>query len=471
MPKLQIKEIQLFERPVQFRMPFRFGVITLTFETELLVRTLVELEDGRRGWGFSADVYAPKWFDKNPELTNLDNEDQLRESVSLASALYQTRSTYITPFDLFATNYEAQLAACRKKHLNPLIAGFGPALLDRAVLDALCRIHGISFFQAIRENLPGIHATDFLPEFEGFDFASFLGSLRPSPLIHARHTVGLLDPITAGDVTAEERIGDGLPETLEEVVSFYGNTYYKLKLCGDGEKDISRLSSIARVLDRLEKPYFVTLDGNEQYNDLTDLLELWKRLEGTADLRRFRESILMVEQPIKRQNAFEKDVSSLSSKVPVIIDESDEDLDAFPKSRYFGYRGVSSKQCKGVYRSILNRARCRLWNQKEGADRFLMSGEDLTTQPGVAVQQDLALATLIGLTHLERNAHHYSRGLSNLSEKEQSRLLEAHSGLYTRREGLVQLRVTQGELDIRSLDCPGLGVGPEPDWAAYLRVR
>jgi hypothetical protein len=41
-----------------------------------------------------------------------------------------------------------------------------------------------------------------------------------------------------------------------------------------------------------------------------------------------------------------------------------------------------------------------------------MSAEDLTTQAGLAVQQDLALVNLIGLTHVERNGHHYVNGFA-----------------------------------------------------------
>ena len=41
-----------------------------------------------------------------------------------------------------------------------------------------------------------------------------------------------------------------------------------------------------------------------------------------------------------------------------------------------------------------------------------MSAEDLTTQSGIALQQDLALATLIGATHVERNGHHYVDGMA-----------------------------------------------------------
>ena len=41
-----------------------------------------------------------------------------------------------------------------------------------------------------------------------------------------------------------------------------------------------------------------------------------------------------------------------------------------------------------------------------------MSAEDLTTLAGVSVQQDLALVSLLGLDHVERNGHHFIDGMS-----------------------------------------------------------
>ena len=43
-----------------------------------------------------------------------------------------------------------------------------------------------------------------------------------------------------------------------------------------------------------------------------------------------------------------------------------------------------------------------------------MSAEDLTTQAGLSVQQDLALVNLLGITHVERNGHHYVNGMAAL---------------------------------------------------------
>src|SRR5258706_15586959 len=129
------------------------------------------------------------------------------------------------------------------------------------------------------------------------------------------------------------------------------------------------------------------------------------------------------------------DVSALSRVKPVIIDESDADLAAFPSARSLGYAGVSSKCCKGLYKSILNAARCKEWNREAGDERYFMSGEDLTTQAGLAVQQDIALVSLLGLTHVERNGHHYVNGIAALPRGEQDAFLPAHGDLYAERRG------------------------------------
>ena len=42
-----------------------------------------------------------------------------------------------------------------------------------------------------------------------------------------------------------------------------------------------------------------------------------------------------------------------------IIDEADDSYDAFPAARALGYRGISSKSCKGIYKSLINATRAR----------------------------------------------------------------------------------------------------------------
>lgn len=461
-PRLSVAAIELHERPVRLRMPFRFGVVTLTQCPQAFARAQVVLPDGSTAWGAAAELMAPKWFDKDLALSNEDNFDQLRSVLRLAREAYLSDRTATTAFGHFVRHHDAHARVAAARGFNPLLASYGPALLDRAILDALCRSLGLSFDGAMRANVPGMGPAH--PAFAGLDVAAFLATLRPARSIHARHTVGLVDAITRADQA--ERVGDGLPETLQEVVAAYGHRWFKLKVGGKVDADLARLEAIAAVLDRDAAPYRASLDGNEQYEDAAGVQALVDGIRGRPALRRLWESIAFIEQPVARKLALKVDLGAAGLGKPVIIDESDGTLDSFVEARSHGYAGVSSKTCKGFYKSVLNAARCAAWNRDEGAPRYFMSAEDLTTQAGLSVQQDLALVNLLGITHVERNGHHYVDGMAALPAEEQQAFLQAHPDLYERSHGAVRLRIRGGEIALGSLGVPGFASGAMPDFAA-----
>jgi L-alanine-DL-glutamate epimerase-like enolase superfamily enzyme len=468
-PRLRVKEVEFFEWPYTLRLPFRFGVITVTHGRQVVARARIELEDGRSGWGMGAEALGAKWFDKDPAVSDDDNLDQLRLALEMARDFYLAQGLD-TAFGHFAAAYQPQIDKGAQHRLNPLVASYGPAMIDRCVIDALGKITGRSFNDMIRANVPGIEPGRVVNDLEGFDFPRFLADLKPLPKLHVRHTVGMVDPIVAADQTPAQRVNDGLPETLEEIVAYYGQTYFKLKVGGDLEKDVARLTAIASVLDRIKSPYHASLDGNEQYADAASVLALWNAIEASPKLKRLKDSIIFIEQPIKRQMALSQDVSALAAKRPVILDESDGDLDAFPMGRKLGYAGISSKNCKGFYKSIINRARCVWWNQQEKTDRYFMSAEDLTTLAGTSVQQDMALVALLGLNHVERNGHHFINGFSGRPIEEQRKFLKAHPSLYYEADGTVRMKIEHGMVDLASLDCPGFAVAAEPDWNSMEKM-
>jgi hypothetical protein len=193
-------------------------------------------------------------------------------------------------------------------------------------------------------------------------------------------------------------------------------------------------------------------------------------IKSEPSLKRLSESILFVEQPIHRKNALEYDVSALEKYLPVIIDESDADLSSFATAQKLGYSGVSSKNCKGFYKSLINRARCEIYSKVYNRPYF-MSAEDLTCQAGVSVQQDLALVSLLGLGHVERNGHHYVNGMAGAHEAEQNQFIEAHPDLYRRINGRVCTHIENGKFSIHSLQCIGFGTNAEPDWQAMSQME
>lgn len=474
--RFRIVEVALFERPVELRMPFRFGVATLRACPQAFARVTIETPAGARACGAAAEMMAPKWFDKRLDVSNEQNFEDLRRVSLSARRAYLDHGRADTAFGFFATHHTELLEQGARHELNPLLVNFGAALIDRAVLDALCRVSGLSIFDALELNLPGLPSPgspswpgteSIANRFIDADVGAVLRAVARPPSIAARHTVGLVDAIFDSD--PHEAVGDGLPESLSGAVERYGITHFKLKVAGDLAADLDRLARIAECLAPLPR-YVATLDGNEQFNDAPSFVEFMRRLAETPRLRRLYESIEMIEQPLNRKITFSEPIDATAIGRPVIIDESDGELDDFPRATALGYAGVSSKGCKGIYRSLLNAARCRLAG-RQGQKAF-MSAEDLTTQAGLSVQQDLAIAAMIGLTHVERNGHHYVDGFGRAGADEVRRFAEAHPDLYEAvGAGRARLRISGGQIQLGSLYGPGFASTAHPDFDTLTPMK
>jgi hypothetical protein len=88
----------------------------------------------------------------------------------------------------------------------------------------------------------------------------------------------------------------------------------------------------------------------------------------------------------------------------------------------------------------------------------------------VALQADLAVVAALGIGHVERNGHHYFRGLGHLGAAEKAQALALHPDLYERRGDEVYLRIEDGTLACASLQVPGMGFAVLPDMASLTPV-
>ena len=419
---LRIVAIELFERAVRYRLPFRFGAATVTEGVQAFVRVRVRTDDGRESDGASSELMVPKWFDKDPALSADDNIDQLRRALRIARDAYLEDGGSRTAFGHFAAHASACISEGARHGLPPLAANFGPAEIDKAVLDALCRALRVSFFAAVDDNVVGFAPGMVAPDLAGLDAHAFLRSLAPRDALAVRHTVGL---------------ADALPESLEQAIRRHGLRWFTVKLGGDVDADLARLAEVSAVLDPLAH-YGVTLDGNEQFTPPA-LAALIYALTSDAHLARLAGAVAFVEQPLPRAITFDAEVPR---GFPMLIDEADATMDAFPRARARGYTGVSSKSCKGIYKSLVNAMRCAVW----GAPYFL-SAEDLTTPAGLALEQDLALASILGVEHVERNGYHY---------------LDERTG---------GVPIDNGAMSTRSLRGVGFASEATPDWTTLSPMR
>jgi hypothetical protein len=457
-PRIAVRNIAFFERPVRFVRPFRFGAVVVNAASQVFVRVEVEIEGQGNGKGSSvgasAEMMVPKWFDKRPQLSPEQTVAELRRSLTIAREFYLARSGFETAFALHARCLAAQVEACAKEDITPLAAAFGPAEIDKAILDALLRGVGVNFFDGMNGNIAGIDAR-LSPDLRDQDIAQFLARCRRLDRVAIRHTVGLGDRIEGAGGVADRH------ETTDA-------RYFKLKLNGDPNADAARLTRIGNELATLPHSYSVTLDANEQYADFTALAALADRLDRDAALKPISTKLLYIEQPMPRDISRQSPLDVLARR-DFIIDEADDSYDAFPAARELGYRGVSSKNCKGIYKSIINATRAAIWSRED--ERYFITGEDLTCQAGLGVQQDLALGALIGLAHAERNGHHYVDGFADTPAAEAQAFLAAHPDLYVNDGNLVRLSIHDGDLLTGSLTTPGFATGVHPDWPALSPLQ
>ena len=99
-----------------------------------------------------------------------------------------------------------------------------------------------------------------------------------------------------------------------------------------------------------------------------------------------------------------------------------------------------------------------------------MSAEDLTTQAGLSVQQDLALVNLFVITQVERNGHHYVNGLAGVPKAEQVAFRIAHPDIYHEAGGVTRLTIKEGLIAIGSLNSVGFAYGAEPDFTVMREL-
>ncbi|MBN8942062.1 MAG: enolase [Rhizobiales bacterium] len=450
-PRITLHDIEAFERWTPFARPFRFGAVTVEGAWQAFVRVVVQVEGGPRASGASAELMPPKWFDKRADRSAAATVADLRASLAHAVGTASETRAPDTAFGLHASHHGAQSAWAHACDITALSAGFGVALIDKAVLDGLSKALGASFVALLNGNAVGLD-TRLTPDLEQAAIRQMLAGLAPRASIAIRHTVGL-DDVVAGE--------DGLATELDAA----DLRFFKIKLSGDPAADHLRLAAIARLLEDRGTDYRVTVDANEQYVP-AGLLALFALVDADPALARFRQRLVLIEQPFDRRVTFETALDERIAARTVIIDEADDAYDAFPRAMALGYRGVSSKSCKGLYKALLNAARVAVANSRSEGPLFLLSAEDLTCQPGLAVQQDTALVAALGLTHVERNGHHYVDGFGPAPEAEAAGFIAAHPDLYARRGGLIRLATARGRLATASLFAPGFASGAEPIWTS-----
>ncbi|WP_417850531.1 hypothetical protein [Thalassoglobus sp.] len=464
---LKVQSVRFYRHELKTRFPFRYGIASMTEVPHLFVKAEIDFA-GKRSIGISADLLPPKWFTKNPD-SDYETED-LPEMLSvIAHAATSAMDVGPVPsfFEWWQELYASQNLWAKEQGIASLLANFGVSLIERAVIDAICRATELTLHQLLISNRLEIDLAAIRPELQGLSPCDIVAS-ETSKTIQLRHTIGMGDPLTDSEILDEDRVDDGLPHSLVATLRSYGLSSFKIKLSGNRDQDRERLLAISSILqDELQGPFQFTMDGNENYRDINHFRDDYEfHLSDTRLSAFFQHGLLFVEQPLHRDWSLNEDVQAALQNwpdaPPMIIDESDADLGSLPTALSLGYSGTSHKNCKGITKGLLNAATIHK-TELEGRCAIL-SGEDLANLGPVALLQDLTMAACLGIEHVERNGHHYFAGLSIFPRQLQEQSLRNHPDLFHQMEsGLIAVHPQSGHLEIDSLLKSPFGMLEHPD--------
>jgi hypothetical protein len=461
---INLKSAELFRFEHRARIPFRYGIATMTECPHAIVRLTFDL-DGVTQTGLAADHLPPKWFTKDPKRALEEEVDEMVHVIR-AAVTHARLIRASTAFAFWRELYDAQSGWATREGLAPLLAHFGTSLVERALIHAICRAGRMTLADALRENRLGIDLGAVHPALAHTAPRDWLPATPPGE-VFARHTVGLADPIIGPDVAPDERVDDGLPQTLEECIRFYGLRHFKIKINGEAARDATRLERMAAVLAKeCGGDFAFSLDGNESFQDVASFADYFRHLKSAPALGSLWRHLLYIEQPWHRNVALSPQIGELAhtwpDRPPIIIDESDGEIRSVPAALALGYAGTSHKNCKGILKGAANA--CLLAQRRAAGSPGVLSGEDLANAGPIGLLQDLAAQAAFGVTSIERNGHHYFAGLSQFPRGLQQHALTHHADLFVRApQGWPRLHIQNGRIALGSVNAAPFGVPGEVD--------
>lgn len=441
-----IAGVELYFLPVTTRVPLKFGSETLNSVTCARVRMMVEDRAGRKAQGWGETPLSVSWCWPG-SLSHRTRDNSLRVFCEQLALAWSNTKKFGHPLELgydFQANTLPTLLASintekSREECMPLLAGLvSCSPFDLALHDAYGNLHGRPIYECYTPQFMNRDLSYYLEPAEGSE-VDFRGQYPEDYLVKDRpnklpvwHLVGGGDPVKESEFDGR-RPNDEFPVLLEEWIRQDGLKCFKVKLRGnDAPWDYNRLIEVSRVAQQHGK-YTLSADFNcmvlepEYVNTILDRLA-----KEHPDVFA---AILYVEQPFPYDlEAHKIDVTSVSRRKPLLMDESAHNWQFVRLGRELGWTGVALKTCKTQSGALLTLC----WAK---AHHMSLMVQDLTNPMLAQIPHVLLAAHADTLMGVESNAMQFYPQASAPEAR-------VHPGLYQRR---------QGTLDLRSMQGPGFG--------------
>ncbi|MCE5326390.1 MAG: hypothetical protein LLG01_08220 [Planctomycetaceae bacterium] len=434
---VRVVDVELYLLDVQTRVPLKFGPETLDRVTCARVKMTVEDRRGNRAVGWGETPLSVQWVWPS-KLTYQERHDCLVSFCSHLRTAWAGLHAWGHPVEIGHAFGAGPLPEMRRamnasrdgREAMPLLAALvccSP--FDIALHDAYGNCCKRSSYDTYSGEFMNADLSAYLEpaagaavSFAGKYPADFLVYPRPQRLA-AWHLVGGKDPLDESELTGSEP-DDGYPVLLGDWIARDGLKCLKVKLRGnDAAWDYARLVKVGQIavaggVDWLTSDFNCTVTDPAYVNEILDRLVIeHPRIYGM---------ILYVEQPFPYDlEAHRIDVHSVSSRKPLFMDESAHEWRFVRMGRELGWSGVALKTCKTQTGALLSLC----WAKAHGMGLMV---QDLTN-PTLAQIPHVLLAAHAGtIMGVETNAMQFYPQASTPEAA-------VHPGLYTRRDGCVDL--------------------------------
>ena len=442
---VRIESVSYCFLPVEMRMPLKFGAETVSSVNCIRVAVTVEGGDGRRAVGWGETPLSVTWAWPSATMSFGARSEVMAAFCHELAQGWADTATSGHPLEIghaflaetmpgMLDRFNASRDDEPVPHLAALIAA---SAFDLAAHDAFGVLHNLDIYATYDEQYLSADLAAYLTpqddavRFEGKYPADYLVR-DPAKVLPVWHLVGGLDPLETADCSGSEP-DDGYPVTLREWVGRDGLKCLKIKLRGnDADWDYGRLLAIGDMsielgVEHLSADFNCTVTEPAYVNTILDRLK--------SQRPELFDMLLYVEQPFPYDlETNQIDVTSVSSRKPLFLDESAHDWKYVALGRKLGWTGVALKTCKTQTGALLSLC----WAKAHGMPLMV---QDLTN-PMLAIIPHVRLAAHAGtIMGVESNAMQYFPAASAAEEA-------VHPGIYRRR---------RGTLDLSTLAGPGFG--------------
>ena len=432
----------LYLLPVTTRIPLKFGKDTLTKVKCARVCLKAKDRSGKEVLGWGETPLSVNWV--WPSSLTSDSREKALEK--LCVLLTQAWATFHFTGDVLEVG-----DAFQKKILPDVLKKLNHALSPQEEIPWLAALVCCSAFDiALHEcfgQLAGkpiyeLYTKEYLNKdlsyyltpaanssvsFKGIYPSDFLVK-NPSKQLPVWHLVGGIDAVLESDLTGSEP-KDGHPFLFKDWIKTDGLKCVKIKLRGnDSAWDYERLIKVGEISEQ-NGVTTLTADFNCTVHDPQYVITILEKLKLSHPS--IYDKILYIEQPFPYDlEKYPIDVKALSALKLLFLDESAHDWTCIALGRSLGWTGVALKTCKTQTGALFSAC----WAKAHG---MALMVQDLTN-PMLAMIPHVQLASHVGtILGVECNAMQFYPDAS-LPEN------EIHPGLYTRRNGIVDLSTIHG---------------------------